>query len=143
MGRATLDLSKMPAPSHHWMMYDTGCSYTLLTEEIGRLWDGSRSEVMQVTGFVGETGVARGGGLMYGLVRDSDGNWRVECFGKTYVVSGMDECLLGGHGVQMHGLGATLRPSGGAELMNTAGVKYELEMNEQDRTYRLPIIVYH
>ena len=65
-------------------MYDTGCTFTLLTAEAGEWWDGARDEVVKVKGFTGETRLARGGGMLYAMMRDSAGDWRVENLGTTY-----------------------------------------------------------
>jgi hypothetical protein len=123
------------------MMWDTGCTYTLLTPEVGRWWDGKRDHHVTVTGFVGEEKRGRGGGMLYVLMKDTDGMWRVECLGKAYVVEGATECLMGGQGAQKHGLGGTLRPDGGAHLLSKDGVKYELVASEEDGVYRVSYIV--
>ena len=56
------------------MMWDSGCSYTLLTAEDGRMWDGSRDKTVRFTGFVGEQRVGIGGGLMYALLKGVGGH---------------------------------------------------------------------
>jgi hypothetical protein len=122
------------------MMWDSGCTYTLLTEEVGRMWDGARDRTVRLTGFVGEQRVGRGGGLMYAMMCDVEGVWRVECFGRTYVVDGVKDCLMGGRGAQEQGLGGTLLPAGGAELLSIRGQRYELTMGSSG-TYRATYVI--
>jgi len=131
-------------------MWDSGCSYTLLTADAGRMWDGARDKMVRFTGFVGvgEQRVGKGGrgGPLYALLKRVDGRWRVECFGETNVADGAKDNLMGGRGAQRHGLGGTLRPNGGAELQSICsrpivrGMRYELSSDRcvrQARTTRL------
>ena len=107
-------------------MWDSGCTYTLLSEEDGRFWDGERHLTVRLRGFAGETRRGHGGSLGYGLMQATDGLWRVECLGPMYVVNGLEANLLGGRGLQENGLGGSLKPTGGAEMVNRAGVRYTL-----------------
>lgn len=106
---------------------DSGAGATMLTSEVGMLWDGDRSRTVNFLCANGDLVQAAGGGeFCVALFDDAAGVWRKESYGAGFVSPGATSILGSVKGAQGCGLGTHYPSGGGAYHENADGVKYDM-----------------